>query len=658
MRRSKPISKHVVSKPPFRREKPSTHVPVKLKNELQGRLSLNPNGFGFVVIPNEQDLFIPAKYIENAIDGDTVRVAVIAQKDLPERFAGKGRTGRILGIISRERKTVIGQLVDKHTVLALSKKIPQYIRVTQGAKRAQIGDWVEVLLHASESRSLSGKIERSLGAVGNMSADLDAVVEEYHLQAPYTAAQERQATLIEPLEVEREDATHLFCVSIDPTDAKDHDDAMSFEIGKEKGTVILGVHIADVACYVASGTKWDFEAKKRAFTAYLPGRTLPMLPKSLTETMSLIPLKTAYAHSLFFTINEKNAEILEVRRCHTRLKITHSMTYDQVQRFIDEKVPEKNWDAITCLYMEKMLELTRKMRHNRALDERFLNMAIPEIRVIIDEEKQLVQTVEVREQRESEMMVEECMLMANTAIAQLLHKQKVATIYRVHDEPTVEKLEFFAQTMHESYAIDVGDLSTREGCNVFLKGLKKDEHLASILQQFLRAMTRAEYRVEKSPHFGLGKEDYLHFTSPIRRYTDLLVHRQLLAIDKVEKMRSSTSMRELAEYCTTMEQEIDEASNAANDRMKLHYLYQQLMTHGTTEYLGVCTRLNQAGCSVDIPVLGLFGFIEKDDLYVKVIQGKKGVLKPLNLRIGEKLKVVLTRIDFLKGTAYFIPQSI
>lgn len=634
----------------------------KLKtNELIGRLSATPSGYGFVTLEKagEGDIFIPARYMENAMDGDTVEVALIAEHDLSPQFAGKGRTGMIAKVLTRNRKRLVGEFLPGGKVLPMTKKIPQIVTVSGGANGATPGDWVEVLLHPAENESgLRCAVQTILGEVGTIATDLDAVVAEYGLPDPYTDAEEIAAEKLEPLAVEREDVSSVFCVTIDPFDAKDHDDAMSLSSGEEPGTVILGVHIADVASFIQPGTRWDREAKRRSFTSYLPGRTLPMLPRKLTQKMSLLPGEKSPAHSVYLTYRLETGELLSVRRVHSWVSITHSLNYDEVQQFMDGSIPA-GWDNMTCCEIRKMVDLTRIMRKKRMAEEKFLHLAVPELRVVVDEAKQRITALENRVQREAEEVVEECMLAANAAVATELYMNHVPGIFRVHDEPNPDKLDQFIAQMWESFGISVGDISTREGCNAFLESLPDDENRSSVMSGFLRAMARAVYTPECLPHYGLGKEKYLHFTSPIRRYPDLLVHRQLLAVSGYGKIMSNNVMGVLAAECTEKEEIVDEAYYAANDRMKLHYLWQVAHEENKEVWDAVVNRVNANGVMIEIHALGLHGIIEHDALLQREKgrsrkSGKRG--DTIRLSPGEHLKVRPARIDFVKGTAYFVPD--
>lgn len=637
----------------------------KKSTGIVGKLTATANGYGFVTPEraSDGDIFIPARYIEDALDGDIVEAALIDERSLAPQFAGKGRTGRILKVVERHRKTLVGEILPGGQIIPLSKRISQTIQLAGGSRGAKPGDWVEIQLHPSGSgeSGIRGKVSSVIGEAGTIAGDLDAVVGEYGLPPPYTEEEERLSAQIEPAVIARETIHGIFCASIDPFDAKDHDDAMSVQAGSDAETVIIGVHIADVAAYIQPGTRWDREAKERSFTAYLPGRTLPMLPRSLTARISLVPGEQCAAQSVYFTMKRKNAEIISVRRAFSWVNISHSFSYDEVQHFIDGGRPE-SWDTVTVEAMREMIDITRKMRKNRARDEKFLHLAMPELRIVVNEAAGTIAGLENRTQREAETVVEECMLAANGAIAAELHSRQIPAIYRIHTEPDLEKLDTFAANMYESFGLSVGDLSSREACNAFLSSLPDDENRASVMNGFLRALPRALYSEECLPHYGLGKAEYLHFTSPIRRYPDLLVHRQLLALGGCGHLLSTAAMADAARDCTEKEQIVDEAYYAANDRMKLHYLRQVSEAGVDDEWTAVVNRIVPSGVVIEIHAVGLHGMIERQDLVVRRTKskGKRGgasEMTPLTLSPGDRLKVRVSHIDFTKGTACFAPVS-
>ncbi len=653
-------SKRATSRPP---QKTKSRQSVRFVPQgFQGKLTVTPSGFGFVALEDKsKDIFIPAQYMEGAIDGDIVEAVLIPDAMLTREQRAKGRTGRILRVIERGRDTLVGELLSGKRILPFSKRIPQAIQVVGSVQDAKIGDWVMVRIRSSENHP-DGRVAEfvsRIGSSGSISSDLDAVVAAFDIPPPYTAEEEEQASKLKPTSVNRKDCSDLFCLTIDPFDAKDHDDAMSLEQGTKRGTWILGVHIADVASYVQANSYFDKAARERCFTSYLPGRTLPMLPRELTKKMSLTPGEKGAAHSIFFTIEKKTGKVLSAERMHTWIKITHSLNYNDVQHFIDgERCPK--WDKTTQKHLKTMIELGRLLRENRAQNEHFLALEIPEIRVIVDEFRGEVVGMVHKEQKEAEHLVEECMLLANSAVAEEMLSKGVPGLYRIHAEPDPEKMEQFAQFVYESYGIDVGDLTTRKACNQFINSLPRDDQYPTIMNAFLRAMARAVYSAECVPHYGLGKAHYLHFTSPIRRYTDLIVHRQLTALSQRKPLASNVMMESVAEWCTSREMNVDEAYYAANDRMKLHYIWKVSQKDPMKTWRGVVNRITSRVIVVEIHELALFGVIDVDrmeSLIHRKMRGQKKGRKSQSfvraLNLGDAVELYIEHIDFTRGNAYF-----
>jgi ribonuclease R len=635
---------------------------VPAEKQFTGKISVTPSGFGFVTPEGDskRDIFIPPKYINSAMNGDKVKGILL--KEHKNLNSDKGPAGKVTEIIERKHSIVVGELIAGHKVRPLNKRLPEDIKIsgnTQGAKR---GEWVEVELsdHGEKSGECRGEILSSIGKAGTIEHDLLAIIREYDLPPVYTEEQNAESATIKPRKINREDLDGLFCVTIDPHDAKDFDDAISLAPGKKNGQLELGVHIADVAAWISPNDTWDKEARKRSFTAYLPGKTMPMLPRDLTAKISLTEGTKSLAHSIIFTIEEKSGKIVGFKRFHSNLTITKRLTFDQVQNLIDGK-PPKDWDNEFQEKIQTLVKLTRKMRNRRKEQEQFLELASPEIRVLCDEKNQTVTGLERKEQREADQLVEDCMLAANSTVACEIIESKIAGIFRVHPEPTPEKLDEFRVFMEATFGIQPGDISNRNICNRFLSSLKDDQRKPVIIGAFLRSLPRAYYLEEPELHFGLGKMRYSHFTSPIRRYPDLLVHQQLWAMQNNEKLRSKKLMAEFAADSTEKETNNDNAYYAANDRLKLHYLQSQLGEDADSGlYEGLIAKITSTGLLVDIAELGVYGFVPTESLggsfrYRKGKKELKAVKGHRDYKCGDFIYVQLDRIDFIRGSAIFSP---
>ena len=639
---------------------------VKLKRvksklvKFSGSLTTTPAGFGFVK-PSEggDDVFIPPKYLGGALDGDTVEVALLDQAREP----GKGPVGKVVAIIERGRSCVVGELLAGYVVRPLSKRLPE-IKLSGSSKDAKRGDWVKIRLLDDGSKHtevLRGSIEGVYGRAGQIEADLLAVAAEHDLRPRYTEEDNEEAAKLPLREIERADFTDHICATIDPVDAKDFDDAISIADGKEPGQVELGVHIADVAAWIVPNTKWDKEAKSRSFSSYLPGMFLPMLPKKLTKMMCLTEGVVSPAHSVIFTVRESDGVILSSKRTRSKIRVTKRLSFDEVQAFIEGEAP-KGWGEKLEASIRRLVNLTRLMRKRRQAEEEFLQLATTEIRVMVDEETKVIKGISRKMQRESDKLVEDCMLAANSAVAAELIERGIPGLFRVHAEPNPEKLTEFSGFVEDAFGLHTGDLTNRKSCNEFIAAIPDDHKKPVVLSAFLRSLPRACYRAEPEIHFGLGKYKYSHFTSPIRRYPDLLVHQQLWSADSKGKLRSKKNIELVAEFCSKREERNDDAYYAANDRLKIHYLEQTGALMEGKLFEAVVSKVSTGGLVCDVVELGLTGFVplgergehSHSDFRKSQRGGKvKAQHSHTQYKVGDFVYLMLDRIDVAKGSAVF-----
>ncbi len=655
-----------------RRERISRRAP-----RYTGLISLTPAGYGFVKVDPEEgrknieEIFIPPQYVNGALDGDRVEIS-----ELPERRDyrdnDRGPAGRVEKILEPGRQKVVGELLAGKRVRPLNRKMPENIFVKGSVKGASRGDWVEIKLNRSgniedgynSNGELSGSVIRAIGKAGEISADLDAICAEFNLKSPYTEEEDKAALDLVPREIPRIDCRKLFTVTIDPVDAKDFDDAISLAPGEKPNEIEIGVHIADVAAYIVPRSAQDKGAEKRCFTAYLPGRTLPMLPKSLTAKISLREKCDSPAHSVFLTVDRDSGRILRTRRAHTLIRVNARLNYDEVQEFFLTGRKPESWTKTFAGKIKDFIAISSKMRENRRKEEDFINLEMPEIRVLCDEKTNTITGLAVKKQAEADFLVEECMLAANSAVGLEMVEKSIPGLFRVHPEPEPDKMEEFRGNMAQLFHISTGDLTVRKNCNAFIDSLPDDPKKQVILSMLLRSMPRASYSENNAIHFGLGKSHYVHFTSPIRRYTDLAVHQQLWNFDLNKRLRNKTYFSRLAITCSEAEKNNDDAFFAANDRLKLRYLEQQLEKSGENFFEAIVSRVSPQGISVEITGLGLYGFIPAE--YLHGSYGKRGgrlISRRRDARAGSDreytpgdfIYVKLDHIDMARGEAEFRP---
>lgn len=644
--------------PPHKRKNRGTRRELE-KPSLTGRLTVTHSGYGFVK-PDDgenfpQDVFVPPQYLRQALDGDLVRVAFAPGEN------GKGPVGEVREVVEPGRKTFVGEVLAGRVVRPLDKSLPDDLPISGSLKGAKRGDWVKLkLLRGDQEGEHAVKIDSTIGPAGSVKGDLDAVCAEYELAAPYSAEEDAAAAATQPRTIAREDFRKRFTVTIDPTDAKDFDDALSIAPGKTRALLEIGVHIADVAAWVTPKSPLDKGAYQRCFTAYLPGRTLPMLPKSLTAMISLHENADCPAHSVIFQIERATGKIVEYRRCHTTVRIAKRLDYETVQQFIDTGDAPADWNATFRSKIKMLTDITRKMRKLRQKEDQFLDLALPEIRVLCDENADKVSGVAAKIQRESEYLVEECMLAANQAVGLELRKIGVAGLYRIHQEPDPDKLDEFIGQMADNFAIYPGDLSQRGNCLKFIASLPEGPRKPLILNMFLRSLPRAAYSEKPDLHYGLGKTFYCHFTSPIRRYPDLTVHQQLWNYDQKQRTRPASGMAALAELVSFREENNDNAYFAASDRLKLRYLAEQMERSGENFYEGIIAKVTNNGFLAEIPEVGIYGFIPRENLPYNTSRRGGKLIDTRNrqsYKVGDFVYLRLSMIDTARGSAEFKPVS-
>jgi len=606
-----------------------------------GTIQVNNKGFAFVTPENApdgaEDYFVPPGQTGGALSGDRVQLV------LPK----EGNTGAVEKILSRARDVVVGcltwQLDGGYGIRPLRRDLPPFLALAEGTTeedlgRAQLGDWVAAkLLEQTFEQALPRvEITSRLGREGSVAADLKAIVREYDLPAAYAAQSEEQAAAVTPLDVPREDCRALTTMTIDPPDAKDFDDALSVEPGPQPGQFTLGVHIADVACFAPAGSRLDRGARMRGFTSYLPGLTLPMLPKSLaTDRCSLREGEERLAHSVFLQIDAATGEVLASRRVHTVICSRRRFSYDEVERFLAGEKLSGLADDVRVL-LERLGELSAVMRKRRATVESFLPMTLPEMQVLCGGQPPALVGLRKVEASPAHELVEEMMLAANEAVAREMLKTGLPGLFRNHAAPEPEQMEMFAAQAEMMGLGKKLHFESRSKLIRFMRRLGSDSGSQLVNLALLRCLPRAQYQLSNNGHFGLGKDVYCHFTSPIRRYPDLLVHQQLLARDLGTAPRTASTLAELANACNAREQNVDQAAFAAADRLKLRHLANQVSDRAAACLEGVIFRVTTSGLTVYLEEYGLMGFLDIRHLGEDVWQCDEKRLALVHRYSGEK----------------------
>ncbi len=528
----------------------------------EGRLQVNERGFGFVDVGEEEDLFVPPPEAARALDGDRVRVRV-------HRHGGRTEA-EVLEVVERQRSELVGTYQVQGAMAFVRPHegtIPAPVRVPR-TQLAQDGDVVRVRLSPpSGGEALQGEVMGSLGRPGDPSQDVLALVvaKGFSDHFPGTvmdaaARVEARVSEAEARSESRRDLRGLHLVTIDGADARDFDDAVWAE-SLPGGGVRLLVAIADVSHYVLPGSPLDTEALHRGTSVYLPDRVLPMLPERLSNGIcSLRP-----GEDRLCLVADMEFGAGAVRRKSTLypavMRSAARCTYDEVQAVLDgQNVPGRDGFLPLFRRLAGLASALRRMREARGA----LDFDLPETRVVVDGSGRPVR-MERRERKESHRLVEECMLAANEAVAAFFQGEGLPSVYRFHGEPDEAKLEAFAE-LARAHGLKVpgSRRPTSLELNRFIQELEGKPEQRALNQVLLRSMMQAIYSPDSVGHYGLAADEYLHFTSPIRRYPDLLVHRLLRAHwQRQGRGRGAPELGQEVESLRTMAARASERERAA-----------------------------------------------------------------------------------------------
>jgi ribonuclease R len=510
-----------------RREKQPAGVATKPGAQVTGVIHIKQEGYGFVTPligggGRENDLFVPPQFVMDALDGDVVLARAIRGRD--GRLAGE-----VVDVVERRRQLALGiyQTKDKsHWVIPHDRNLSQNISVARHPK-AHDGDMVKVRLQREQKGALRGEVIAVLGKSGDprfeilAAAYAEGFADEFD---PATRiAAESVPDRVHPEEIAaRRDLRHLPLVTIDGEDARDFDDAV--HVSRTPGGYRLVVAIADVAHYVRPGGPLDREALRRATSVYFPGMVLPMLPEKLSNGIcSLNPDVDRLCMVCDLALDKdgkpQQADIYDaVMRSHARL--TYSRVAAALEGSGDAEIAPLLDDLRVAHELSKKLTAQRKERGSIDFD-------LPEAKILLDEQGSVAEIVR-RPRNDAHRLVEEFMLAANEAVARFFDVRGLPTVYRIHDQPDEEKLDAFAALARtHGFELPGGELLTPAVLNDFLKAVEGKPAQKALNSLLLRAMMQAQYSPDNIGHYGLAAPTYLHFTSPIRRYPDLMVHRLL-----------------------------------------------------------------------------------------------------------------------------------
>jgi len=635
---------------------------------VTGKLQIHPAGYGFLTREGDagSDIFVAAEDTGTAMNGDRVVVRITREG---ERGAGRGaqRTaGRVIRILERAHATIVGTLQQTRNFFYVVPDDPRLVhdvyvhpRPLPGApRRPQPNDKVVVRLEPWESRHVSpeGDIVEWLGPASAPGVDMLSIIRKNNLPLEFPAAVLQEAEAIsesvEPGQLEnREDLREKFIVTIDPDDARDFDDAIHVD-RLAGGEWELGVHIADVSAYVAPGSALDREALRRGNSVYLVDRVIPMLPERLSNGIcSLNPDVIRLTYSVFIRF-AKNGAVRKARFARTLIQSARRLTYKEAYSILQKPPNDKLSRRLQTAWNLASLLRRRRFAHGS------LDLDFPEVKVVVDRVTGKAVRLEKIENDESHQLIEEFMLAANEAVASELKNRLVPTIYRVHENPDPEKLAEFREFVL-SYGFQAGDLTHRRELQRLIESFHGTPEEQALKIGLLKSLKRARYATKPLGHYGLAKNNYTHFTSPIRRYADLVVHRTLAERQgKKATRRNVGELNNIAEHISTTERVAAEAEIESAKIKKLEFLQEQLTARNPQVFRAVVIEVRNYGLLIELPDVLLTGLIHVSSLneFYRFDPARRhlvGRQSRRTLAVGDVVPVIVARVDPFKQQVDF-----
>lgn len=612
-----------------------------LLNHKTGIINVLPKGFGFVRVDEGPDVFVPRQHLKGAIDGDTVEVQVSAE------VSAKGPEGSVVTILKRSRTHIAGTITSKMKTyyLAFSPllgtdkplKIKSKTELKEGDRViCKVNSW------SNKDGAVEGDVARNIGNISDPSIDVQAAIAEFELPDDFTKEAIDEAKsygLKVKIDSNRRDFTDAEVVTIDPATAKDFDDAISLTKDK-RGHFFLGIHIADVAHYVKPGSHLDKEAFLRCNSTYFPGCVVPMLPEELSnELCSLKPDVPRLTQSVFAEFSKQGDLVnYSIERCCIHSKKRFS--YEQALEVIEKKL--KSPHAPLLKRMVELCHLLKKKRFERGS----IDFSLASHVVVVDE-KGVPQRIEKVEYDITHQMIEEFMLKANEIVATHLSKKGLNLIFRVHDEPNPDTFEDF-YSFARVLGFQLPEKPAREDLQKLFMQAKESPYLSQLSISFIRSMKLAAYSTDNLGHYGLALENYCHFTSPIRRYTDLMIQQLLF-----DELPEDFDLETVSEACSLKERVSFRAESSVITLKKLRLLDPFFKEDPTRTYEAIITKVKPFALFFDIPLFDLEGNVHVSELgddyfeYNPTSMSFKGTHTGKIFKAGEKLSVRVESVDFI-----------
>jgi ribonuclease R len=624
-------------------------------NLAVGRLVSSKTGYGFVVPEDKsEDVYIGAENMGYAFHGDRVVIRILGRR------RGPAREGTIIKVLHRAKQSLVGTYRKgkfSDYVEPDDQKISKEIYIAPenslGAKDRQ-----KVLVSLADMEDVhmgpEGRVVEVLGYPDEPGMDILSLIKEFGLPLSFPEEVEQELddlpVRVDPGEIKKRlDLRPSNCFTIDPADAKDHDDAVSLEI-KADGNCFLGVHIADVSFYVKERSALDREALRRSTSVYLVDRVIPMLPEKLSNNIcSLKPHRNRLTYSVIMELTPEGDRVgYQIQK--SVIKSKAKLNYDEVQKFFDTGETSVNIKGLEGDLLE-MRKLSGKLLDKR-LQKGSLDFDLPEAHVVLGKDGRVQDIFEVA-RLESHRLIEEFMLLANRTVAEHISRLSIPFLYRIHEEPDQEKMEAFSgfvSTLGHSFKVS-GKIRPKK-IQRFLKSLEGKPEEELVNEILLRSLKKACYDPENVGHFGLAFSHYTHFTSPIRRYPDLLVHRLLKQLQAGEYTVGQQSkmlgrLPKIGEITSERERAAEEAERESIKIKQIEFLQDKL----GEEYEGIIAGVVPFGFFVRLDNLLAEGLVRvsslDDDFYLFDETGKRWVGRRTRKvhKLGDRVKVQVIRVD-------------
>ena len=627
----------------------------QLKTFVTGKVDMTSDGSAYIVSDDEfeEDIYVAPRKLRNALHGDIVKVYVYAKNK------GRKKDGEVVEILQRAKMDFTGiiKLSDRFAFFVPDdRKMLHDIFIPldrlNGAKDgykaiAKIVDWPE------DAKNPIGEITHVLGKQGENNAEMNAILADYGFPLAFPAEVEKQAESIkEEITKEeiakRKDFRQVLTFTIDPADAKDFDDAISFQKLKN-GNVEVGVHIADVSHYVKPGSALDKEAFERGTSVYLVDRVIPMLPERLSNGLcSLRPNEDKLCFSAVFELDD-DANVVEQWFGRTIIHSDTRFSYEDAQEVLENKSGKHSEELL------KLNELAYKLRE-RKFKHGAISFESVEIKFRLDEQGKPL-GVYVKERKDAHKLIEDFMLLANKKVAEFVAKkgkgkQKLTFVYRSHDSPKEDALLSFSQFASKfGYKIDMSSgRETARSLNFLMADVEGKKEQNVLTQLAIRSMAKAVYTTKKHSHYGLAFDYYTHFTSPIRRYPDVMVHRLLELYLADGKSVNEDEYEKMSIHASQMEKKAADAERASVKYKQAEYLQNNI----GEEFSGIISGLTEWGMYVEIIANKCEGMIRlrdlNDDFYV--LDEKNycivGQRRKKKYQLGDEVKILVKKVDLNK----------